>query len=185
MTWKFAQSIDARVADRHGTRTAISGNQAQASTHILRSEVDAIVVGTQTVWIDNPTLTARDPHGELIHRQPLRVVVGESDIPSGAALFTKPGGEVLHLRTREISSVIKDLSERGVKHILVEGGPTLAGAFLKAGAVHQVITIIGPVTFGAGPSALNTLLQPYYSVTEIHWERVARDLLDSGTLVYR
>ncbi len=185
VTWKFAQSIDARVADRHGTRTAISGNQAQASTHILRSEVDAIVVGTQTVWIDNPTLTARDPHGELIHRQPLRVVVGESDIPSGAALFTKPGGEVLHLRTREISSVIKDLSERGVKHILVEGGPTLAGAFLKAGAVHQVITIIGPVTFGAGPSALNTLLQPYYSVTEIHWERVARDLVISGTLVYR
>ena len=185
VTWKFAQSIDARVAHMQGARTSISGVEAQVATHTLRSEVDAIVVGTRTVLIDDPQLTARDSNEGLVSKQPLRVVVGESDIPLGASLLTTAGGEVIHLRTHDISRVLHELSGRGVKHILVEGGPTLAGAFLRAGAVHQVITVIAPVTFGAGPQALNALLDPYYSVSHIHWERHGRDLVVSGTPVRR
>jgi diaminohydroxyphosphoribosylaminopyrimidine deaminase/5-amino-6-(5-phosphoribosylamino)uracil reductase len=185
VTWKFAQSIDAKVADRIGARTAISGPLTQAAIHQLRSEADAIVVGTRTVWIDDPQLTARNPQGDLLPQQPLRVIVGESDLPTSAALFTGPGGEVLHLRTRDIPLVINQLSDRGVRHILVEGGPTLAGAFLSARAVHQVITIVGPMTFGAGPSALNALLDPHYSISNIHWEKLDHDLVISGTPVSR
>ncbi len=182
VSWKFAQSIDARVADRQGSRTAISGSAAQAANHELRSEVDAIVVGTSTVTIDNPRLTVR---GREVLRQPLRVVVGESDIPSNAALTSTVGGEVLHLRTRDIACVLDSLADRGVRHLLLEGGPTLARAFLDAGAVHQIIAIIAPVTFGAGPSALNSLLPPHYSVSRIHWERLGPDLVISGTPVRR
>lgn len=182
VTWKFAQSIDARVADRQGSRTAISGSEALTANHALRAEVDAIVVGTQTVVIDDPQLTAR---GAQAVRQPLRVVVGESDIPPNAALTSTEGGEVLHLKTRDIARVLRALTERGIRHILLEGGPTLAGAFLEAGAVHQVITIVAPVTFGAGPQALSTLLRPHYSVSRIHWEKHGPDVVISGTLVRR
>ncbi len=180
VTWKFAQSIDARVADRLSARTEISGSEARVANHVLRSEVDAIIVGTRTVAIDNPQLTSRNPDS---HNQPLRVVVGESDIPAKAALTHTMGGEVLHLRTHDISQVLNDLTERGVRHILLEGGPTLAGAFLDVGAVHQILTIIAPVTFGAGPQALSTLLDPHFTVTDIHWERLGPDLMISGTLV--
>lgn len=185
VTWKFAQSIDGRVAEKRGVKTLLSGPQAQLTTHILRSEVDAIVVGTETVRIDDPQLTARDANGHLLGRQPLRVVIGESDIPRGAALRNSAGGEVIHFRTRDIAQVLNDLTDREVKHILLEGGPTVATAFLRARAVHQVITMITPKTFGTGPQVINSLLDPPYSLSLIHWERHGSDLVISGTPVFR
>lgn len=182
VTWKFAQSLDARVAERSGVRTRISGQNSQEATHILRSQVDAIVVGTRTANIDNPMLTARNNKGALHPRQPIRVVVGMSELRADSLLMNSPGGEVIHMRTHDPKLVVDQLAARGVRHILVEGGPKLAGAFLEAGVINQIITVLAPVTFSAGPPALQVMLKEPYSVSRIHWQRLGPDLVINGIL---
>ena len=91
---------------------------------------DAIVVGTGTVLADDPALTARLPDGGLAERQPLRVVVGKREIPSEAKVLNDDSRTMV-MRTREPAEVLQALSDR--TDVLLEGGPTLAGAFLRGG----------------------------------------------------
>jgi diaminohydroxyphosphoribosylaminopyrimidine deaminase / 5-amino-6-(5-phosphoribosylamino)uracil reductase len=185
VTWKFAQSLDSRVAARFGERTAVSGNESHAATHQLRERVDAIMVGTSTMLIDNPELTARDSQGALLTKQPIRVVVGHSEIPVDSNLHTFAGGDLLHLRTHDPADVLEQLRQHGVRHVLLEGGPTLAKAFLDAGLINEVVTTIAPVTWGAGPAALMQPLVSGYNVINITYQRRGVDLVVSGELTPR
>lgn len=180
VTWKFAQSLDSRVSAQFGAQTALSSEAAQANTHELRSKVDAIIVGTNTVIVDNPTLTARGIDGGLRESQPLRVVIGERDLPQNVKLFNTEGGRVLHFRTRRIEHIMRELEGMGVRHILLEGGPTLARAFLAEGYVHRVVTVIAPVTYGSGPLPLAGTLHHGFDVTDIKIAQVGTDLMISG-----
>jgi diaminohydroxyphosphoribosylaminopyrimidine deaminase/5-amino-6-(5-phosphoribosylamino)uracil reductase len=182
ITWKFAQSLDSRVAARFGERTTVSGSESHVATHRLRERVDAIVVGTGTMLIDNPELTARNADGTLSDEQPLRVVIGHADIPADSKLLTGKGGAIVHLRTHDLAQVIDQLAQQGVRHVLLEGGPTLAKAFLDAGLVHEVVTTIAPVTWGSGPAALMRVLDSPYDVVDIEHERRGGDLVVSGRL---
>jgi diaminohydroxyphosphoribosylaminopyrimidine deaminase/5-amino-6-(5-phosphoribosylamino)uracil reductase len=118
--------------------------------HELRTKIDAIAVGTGTVRADDPLLTAR---GIPTSRQPLRVVVGTSDLPTGARVLDD-SAETVHLRTREPDKVLAQLAARGVVDVLLEGGPTLAGAFARAGRIDRVLAYVAPKLLGAGPVAL-------------------------------
>lgn len=153
VTLKSAVSLDGRVADGSGGPTAITGPEALAVSHEWRSRVDAIVVGTGTVLADDPSLTARTDGGELMARQPLRVVVGSREVP-GTARIHRPDAETLVVPRTDLALLLSDLALRDVQHVLVEGGPTLAGAFLQAGLVDEVLWFVGPVILGAGPVAL-------------------------------
>lgn len=152
VTVKTAQSLDGRVAAADGSSRWITSEQARAHAHGLRGEVDAVVVGTGTVLTDDPELTARTPEGAPAPHQPLRVVVGERWVPQGARL-RGPGGEVLHLRTRDLDAALTSLAAREVRHVLVDGGPTLVTALLRAGLVDEVHTYVAPVLLGAGGRA--------------------------------
>lgn len=156
VTLKTASTLDGRVAAADGTSRWITSPQARAHAHALRAEVDALVVGTGTALADDPALTARTPDGSLAAHQPLRVVVGTRDLPAGGRL-AGPGGEVLHLRTRDPRAVLAALHEREARHVLVEGGPTLAAAFLRAGVVDEVHAYVAPVLLGAGRPAVADL----------------------------
>lgn len=156
VTLKLATTLDGRVAAADGTSRWITSDVARHHAHDLRAEVDAIAVGTGTVRTDDPALTARNAAGELHTDQPLRVVVGHRDIPAGARLHG-PGGELLHVRTHDPAEVLRVLGEREVRHLLVEGGPTLAAAFLRAGLVDEVHAYVAPVLLGAGPAAIADL----------------------------
>jgi diaminohydroxyphosphoribosylaminopyrimidine deaminase/5-amino-6-(5-phosphoribosylamino)uracil reductase len=103
------------------------------------------------VLADDPALTARNPDGSLRERSPLRVVVGHRDVPRGFALDAP---DVLHLRTRDPDVVLAALHARGVVHVLLEGGPRLAGAFLGARRVDRVLAYLAPALLGSGPAAL-------------------------------
>lgn len=153
VTWKYAMTMDGRVAAADGTSRWISGPLSRAEVHELRQRIDAIVVGLGTVYADDPQLTARDADGKNIERQPLRVVVGTGDLPPGARVGDD-AAPTLHLRTRRPAEVLAAIAERGLVDVLLEGGPTLAGAFLHAGLVDRILAYVAPLLLGSGAAAL-------------------------------
>ncbi|MCW2538994.1 MAG: ribD [Frankiales bacterium] len=158
VTWKFAGTLDGRSAAADGTSRWITSPAARADVHLLRDLVDAIVVGSGTVLIDDPQLTVRgvatDNPDELSERQPLRVVLDRRHrVPSTARVFDE-SAETVRLDTAVPRFALKALFDRGVRHVLLEGGPTLAGAFLEGGLIDEVIAYVAPKLLGAGTSVL-------------------------------
>ena len=152
VTWKVATSVDGRSAAADGSSQWITGEAARADVHRRRAAADAIVVGTGTVFLDDPTLTARRPDGSLAERQPLRVVVGEREISSEARILNDDSRTMV-IRTRDPHEVIKALSDR--TDVLVEGGPTLAGAFLRAGVIDRILAYVAPILLGGPITAVD------------------------------
>ncbi|WP_436501957.1 bifunctional diaminohydroxyphosphoribosylaminopyrimidine deaminase/5-amino-6-(5-phosphoribosylamino)uracil reductase RibD [Actinokineospora sp. HUAS TT18] len=153
VTWKYAATLDGRVAAADGTARWISSAESRAEVHDLRRRIDAIMVGRGTVLADDPALTAREADGTTSARQPLRVVVGRGDLPAHAKV-RDDSAETLHLRTNDPAEVLAALAERGVVDVLLEGGPTLAGAFAEARLIDRVLAYIAPTLLGDGPVAL-------------------------------
>ncbi|MFD1717955.1 bifunctional diaminohydroxyphosphoribosylaminopyrimidine deaminase/5-amino-6-(5-phosphoribosylamino)uracil reductase RibD [Georgenia deserti] len=152
---KTASSLDGRVAAPDGTSRWITGPEARAHAHTVRAGVDAVVVGTGTVLADDPALTARTGQGPR-PSQPLRVVIGERDVPPGAQLRRQPG-PWRHLRTRDISAALDVLYADGARRVLLDGGPTLIAAALRSGLVDELHTYLAPALIGAGRSAVTDL----------------------------
>jgi diaminohydroxyphosphoribosylaminopyrimidine deaminase/5-amino-6-(5-phosphoribosylamino)uracil reductase len=153
VTWKAASTLDGRVAAADGTSRWITSPQARAEVHALRAAVDAVVVGTGTVLADDPHLAVREADGVAAGHQPLRVVVGRRDVPPGSRVLDD-AAPTLHLRTHDPREVLAELAAREVRHALIEGGPVLAAAFVRAGLVDAVRWYVAPALLGAGPAAL-------------------------------
>jgi diaminohydroxyphosphoribosylaminopyrimidine deaminase/5-amino-6-(5-phosphoribosylamino)uracil reductase len=134
VTWKYATSVDGRSAAADGTSQWITSEAARADVHRRRAKADAIIVGTGTVFVDDPTLTARLPNGTLADRQPLRVVVGEREISSEARVLNDDSRTMV-IRTRDPHEVIKALSDRTdviIDRILAYVAPILLGGPITA-----------------------------------------------------
>ncbi|MFY0406041.1 bifunctional diaminohydroxyphosphoribosylaminopyrimidine deaminase/5-amino-6-(5-phosphoribosylamino)uracil reductase RibD [Solicola sp. PLA-1-18] len=157
VTWKLAASLDGRSAAADGSSRWITGSDARRDVHRLRAECDAVLVGTGTVLADNPRLTVRDADDRPLpaDEQPLRVVLGESDVPAGAAVLDDAAPS-LQLRTRDPHEALATLAAREVRHVWLEGGPHVAGAFVAAGLVDEVVAYVAPALLGAGTAALET-----------------------------
>ncbi len=156
VTLHIAQTLDSRIAANDGTSQWISSRESLADNHAVRRRIDAILVGTGTVLVDNPRLTARMPDGSDVDRQPLRVVMGRRGIPGDAAI-RGDDGRFLHLATRDPDEALGQLFDAGVRHVLVEGGSRILSAFLAAGVVDELIVYLAPTLLGSGTSALNGL----------------------------
>lgn len=156
VTWKFATTLDGRSAAADGTSRWVSSLAARRDTHRLRALCDVMLVGTATVEIDDPELTVRDEHDQPLPHQPLRVVMGERDLDPTRRIFNERA-ETLHLRTREPRTALAELFARDRQHVFLEGGPTLAAAFLTAGLVDEIVTYVAPMLLGAGTSAVADL----------------------------
>jgi diaminohydroxyphosphoribosylaminopyrimidine deaminase/5-amino-6-(5-phosphoribosylamino)uracil reductase len=177
LTWKYATSVDGRSAAADGSSQWITSEAARADVHRKRAVADAIVVGTGTVIFDDPTLTARLPDGSLTARQPLRVVVGEREISSDARVLNDDSRTMV-IRTRDPHEVVRALSDR--TDVLIEGGPTLAGGFLRAGVIDRIIAYVAPILLGGPITAVDDVGVP--SITHAQrWrfdgtERIGPDL---------
>ena len=180
---KFAASLDGRIAASSGDARWVSGEEARAWAHDLRTQVDAILVGSNTVLQDDPHLTAR-PGSVLADRQPLRVVIdGAGRLSSLARVFDEAARTVLITTTHtrpdwranfpphvevvvlpagedrrhvHLGALLTYLGGREVLTLLVEGGGELLGAFFDQRAVDRLYTVIAPVIVGAveAPSAV-------------------------------
>lgn len=156
VTWKFATTLDGRSAASDGTSRWVSSRAARLDTHRLRGECDVMLVGTNTVEVDDPELTVRDEVDAALPHQPLRVVMGERALDPTRRIFNDRA-ETLHLRTRDPAEALARLHDRGRRHVFLEGGPLLAKAFLAAGLVDEVVAYIAPVLLGAGRSCVADL----------------------------
>jgi diaminohydroxyphosphoribosylaminopyrimidine deaminase/5-amino-6-(5-phosphoribosylamino)uracil reductase len=168
VTLHIAQTLDSRIAAEDGTSQWISSPESLADNHGLRRRIDAILVGTQTVLVDNPRLTARDASGATSGKQPLRAVMGYREIPVDAAI-RGDDGHVLHLPTRDPQEALSLLYAEGIRHVMVEGGSRILSTFLASGLVDELIVYLAPTLLGSGTPALDGL-----GVTTLadarHWE---------------
>lgn len=177
VTWKYAATLDGRTAAADGTSRWITSAESRADVHRLRAESDAVLVGSGTLRADDPHLAVRGIEGAT---QPLRVVLdthARSLTPTarvlddaastlvvvGKGVTTPPlpgasAAEVARLPYDgagiAVDALLAELHARGVRSVLLEGGPTLAGSFVAAGAVDRVVGYLAPVLLGAGPAAL-------------------------------
>ncbi|MBS1908111.1 MAG: bifunctional diaminohydroxyphosphoribosylaminopyrimidine deaminase/5-amino-6-(5-phosphoribosylamino)uracil reductase RibD [Actinobacteria bacterium] len=155
VTVKWAQSLDGRAAAADGSSQWITGPTARADVHQRRAAADAIVVGTGTVLADDPALTARDGDALFAH-QPVPVVIGARETPADAAVRRHPR-EPLFYAEHDLAEVLADLRDRGIQRVFIEGGPTLASAFLAAGLADEVLTYVAPVLIGGPKLALTDI----------------------------
>ena len=156
VTVKWAASLDGRAAAADGTSQWITGTAARQHVHERRALADAIVVGTATVLADDPSLTARGDAGELLEHQPVPVVIGERAVPTDAKLRSHPAG-LIETATRDLDAVLKDLYDRDIRRIFVEGGPTLASAFIAAGLADEYLVYLAPTLIGGPKLAVTDL----------------------------
>jgi diaminohydroxyphosphoribosylaminopyrimidine deaminase / 5-amino-6-(5-phosphoribosylamino)uracil reductase len=143
VTYKVAVTLDGRVT-LPGSRW-ISGEESRRLVHELRAASDAVAVGMGTVRADNPRLDAR---GVDAPRQPRRLAFGRGPLPDESELERLSG---------PIEEELPRLGAEGVQSLLLEGGPTLATAFLEAGVVDKLLVFVAPVVGGDGPRFLDDL----------------------------
>jgi diaminohydroxyphosphoribosylaminopyrimidine deaminase/5-amino-6-(5-phosphoribosylamino)uracil reductase len=147
VTYKVAVTIDGRVTVPG--RRWVTGEASRRLVHVLRAASDAVAVGMGTVRWDDPRLDARDvptPHG-----QPRRLAFGRGPLPEGSEL---------ELRSGPLADELGQLASEGVQSLLLEGGPTLAAAFLEQGLVDKLLAFVAPTLSGDGPSMLAGLTGP-------------------------
>jgi diaminohydroxyphosphoribosylaminopyrimidine deaminase/5-amino-6-(5-phosphoribosylamino)uracil reductase len=139
---KTALSLDGKAAAASGRSRWVTGPAARAAVHAMRAECDAILVGAGTVLADDPALTA---HGA--GRDPLRVVLaGRRPLPAKARVFDGSVPTVVYRikKPGDLRGALKDLAREGVGTLLVEGGPTIHAAFLRAGLVDEARVFLAP-----------------------------------------
>ncbi|WP_228521574.1 bifunctional diaminohydroxyphosphoribosylaminopyrimidine deaminase/5-amino-6-(5-phosphoribosylamino)uracil reductase RibD [Nocardioides islandensis] len=156
VTWKFATTLDGRSAAADGTSRWVSSRAARLDTHRLRALCDTMLVGTNTIDVDDPLLTVRGADDQPLIPQPLRAVMGLRDLPDAKRVFDD-SAETVRLRTRDPLVALKELFALDRQHVFLEGGPTLAAAFWKAGLVDEVVTYLAPMLLGAGRNAVGDL----------------------------
>lgn len=172
ITLKTASTIDGFAAASDGSSQWITGEIARQRVHLDRSRRQAIIVGTGTVLADDPRLSARKPDGSLYDNQPLRIVMGVSDIPEQAQIR---GDNFRQIRTRNPEKVVEVLADLGLIDVLVEGGPRVAGAFLEAGLVDAIECYVAPAFLGAGmPVSAATCLTTMDNITRFRTTSVTR-----------
>jgi diaminohydroxyphosphoribosylaminopyrimidine deaminase/5-amino-6-(5-phosphoribosylamino)uracil reductase len=165
VTYKVAATLDGRVT-LPGSRW-LSGEGSRRLVHELRAGSDAVAVGMGTVLADSPRLDARDVGAR---RQPRRLAFGKGPLPEGSEL---------ELRSGPIAEELSALAREGVQSLLLEGGPTLATAFVNADLVDKVLVFVTPHLAGAGPKVFGELARPF-RLSRVSAERIGEDVLISA-----
>ena len=146
VTYKVAITLDGRV--RLPGERWVTGEASRKLVHVLRAQSDAVAVGMGTVRWDNPRLDARDV--PVLH-QPRRIAFGRGPLPEGSEL---------ELHSGPLREELEQLAAEGVQSLLLEGGPTLAAAFLEAELVEKLLVFVAPRLSGDGPGMLEGLPRP-------------------------
>jgi diaminohydroxyphosphoribosylaminopyrimidine deaminase / 5-amino-6-(5-phosphoribosylamino)uracil reductase len=162
VTYKVAVTLDGRVRVR-GSRW-VTGDESRRLVHVLRAQSDAVAVGMGTVRWDNPRLDARDV---AVIEQPRRIAFGKGPLPEGSEL---------ELHSGPLLDELEALAADGVQSLLLEGGPTLAAAFLEAGLVDKLLVFVAPRVSGDGPALLEGMPRPL-ELSRLEARAIGEDVL--------
>jgi diaminohydroxyphosphoribosylaminopyrimidine deaminase / 5-amino-6-(5-phosphoribosylamino)uracil reductase len=162
VTYKVAVTVDGKVRVP-GSRW-VTGEDSRRLVHVLRAQSDAVAVGMGTVRWDNPRLDARDVR---VVRQPRRIAFGKGPLPDESEL---------ELHSGPLREELEQLASEGVQSLLLEGGPTLAAAFLEAGLVDKLLVFTAPRISGDGPGMLEGLPRPI-ELTRMQARPIGSDVL--------
>jgi diaminohydroxyphosphoribosylaminopyrimidine deaminase/5-amino-6-(5-phosphoribosylamino)uracil reductase len=166
---KCAMTLDGKIATRTGDSRWVTGEEARRWVHRLRNEVDAILVGSRTVTMDNPSLTTRLPDGKI--KDPVRVILDadeyltptakvfqvESSAPTWVVLpedrHFEGATEVIKIRRRrnggiDMHELMYELGRREIMSVLIEGGGTTHATAFEAGLVDKVMFFVAPKIVG-------------------------------------
>ena len=207
ITFKAAVTLDGKVAAAGGDARWISSPESRRRAHELRAAADAVMVGAGTVRRDDPRLTARDAAGP----DPVRVVVSRgARLPLDALVFTtarevptvllttgdvapKAAGAleahgVELVRARDLRDGLATLAARGLVEIVLEGGPTLAGALLSDELIDRLVVFVAPLVLGRGAPDLVALAAPAavaegLALADVSWETTGRDAVCRARVV--
>ncbi len=150
--WKVAVTLDGRIAATDGSSQWITSEKSRADVQVLRSQSDAILIGTGTAISDNPTLRPRIDGANA----PVRIVMGNRDVPAGSNLHDGIG-ETIFVKSHEPSSLLNVLESAAINQVLVEAGPTLGSALFAAGLIDEVVMYQAPKVLGAGKTWLEDI----------------------------
>lgn len=165
VTYKVAVTLDGRVTVP-GARW-VTGEDSRRLVHVLRAQSDAVAVGMGTVRWDNPRLDARDVP---VARQPRRIAFGRGPLPDDSEL---------ELHSGPLRDELEALAADGVQSLLLEGGPTLAAAFLEQDLVDKLLVFVAPTLSGEGPGMLSGLARPL-ELTRLESRAIGEDVLLQG-----
>lgn len=209
VTLKFASSLDGKIASRTGRSKYITGDESRRWVHRERDAHDAIMVGINTVKLDDPELTAREPEG----RTPIKIVVDSGgrltedarlfhQAENGVLVLTTPRGQKLlkprdgldlivtedHDGRVDLSQALTKLAERGINSILLEGGSSLNGSMLDRGLIDRVAGFVAPILVG-GREAVSPIggfgvdcVGDALRLRDVGWSTLGPDLLIEGYL---
>jgi len=146
---KCGMSLDGRLTRPPDEPRWITDSAARRNAHQLRTRVDAILIGAQTLRVDNPRLTVR---GTRHARQPWRIVLTRSgNLPAHARLFSdRLSARILVYKRKSLGAVLKDLGKKNVTSVLIEGGGEVLGQGLDARLIDKLQLYLGPILTG-GP----------------------------------
>lgn len=150
---KVAQTLDGYCAAKDGSSQWITNRLSRAYAHRIRSSVDVIIAGTGTVLADNPQLSARLADGRDLPQQPRPLIIGRREIPADFYLT----GKAEQVRSHDLKAVLESCYRRGEIFALLEGGPTLVTAALKAGLVDELHIYLAPRLLGEGRKGIGDL----------------------------
>jgi diaminohydroxyphosphoribosylaminopyrimidine deaminase/5-amino-6-(5-phosphoribosylamino)uracil reductase len=165
VTHKAAVTLDGRVVVPESRW--VTGEESRRRVHELRAASDAVAVGMGTVRADSPRLDARDVGAE---RQPRRLALGSSPLPDGSELELVSG---------PLAEELRRLAGEGVQSLLLEGGPTLATAFLREGLVDKLLLFVAPTLAGSGPRWAGEL-EAAVPLAGLEAEQLGEDVLLTG-----
>lgn len=212
VTLKIAQTLDGKIATRSGQSKWITSEVSRKKVLQLRRESDAVLVGIQTVLVDNPLLTLRSVKGVQPKRivldsrlripldsnlmrsnePPKTIVATVEDAPADKIhAVRKTGAEVWIIKKNQegridLNSLLKKAAETGITSILVEGGREVFTSFLKSGLADAIVVFTAPKVFGKGMDPFGDLgiLEPADALQfrTVKWSRIGEDMMFEGRM---
>lgn len=163
---KAGMSLDGKITRPAGEGQWLTGPATREDAMRLRATCDAVLVGAETVRADNPELTVRSPVLHEGREQPWRVILTRSgNLPEEAKVFTDAHRErTLVFRDQPMEMVLRDLAQRGVMSVLVEGGGQVLAEAFSSGWVDEVVFYVAPLISGSGKAVVDPCVFPGSSV---------------------
>jgi diaminohydroxyphosphoribosylaminopyrimidine deaminase / 5-amino-6-(5-phosphoribosylamino)uracil reductase len=183
---KAGMSLDGCITRPPGEGRWITSPASLADAHRIRAQVDAILIGAETLRADNPRLTVRGVRGAVGTKQPWRVVLTRGGkLPPGAHVFSDAQkNRTLVFKNKPLREVLRELGKRGVTSVLIEGGAKVLGDAFNLRLVDEVVFYIAPLVIGGSQVSITGSISRTFEIKNPHYKKFGCDIRIGGMVEY-